>query len=770
MPEHRNWNFKHQRPALALGITIALLLTGWATVSAVQPPGPMLVKILLRSRTDRALVEASALPVYTQLTSEGGFCLLAGATPAQTEALRDQGLDVAVLDPNIQGATYYLLSAREPARLLAAEPHVEMLYRDEYQAVVRSTPAAANQLAADGFEIATLSLDPVHLHPRTAGGIPESVQADPFVAAMIAQVDVASLRQYEAWLTGEEAAEVGGSPYTITTRNTYSGTPIQKATQGVYEHLESLGLETEYHHWGEITYPNVIATKPGLAGSDDTFIICAHLDDKPSGPVAPGADDNASGTAGVLVAADILSQYQFDCTLKFALWTGEEQGLLGSDAWATWAANQDLNILGVLNMDMIAHDSDTAPIVDVHARSQQTDSVAMANLFANAVDAYELELEPEVLVDHWLGDYSDNKSFWDEGYPAIMVIEDRDDFTPHYHTVSDTLSTLNMAYFSEFVKASLATYVHMSGCLVREGAGSLDGRILVDTGSPAGMEGIPVANAAVSIQDKAGYAVTALADGTGYYTQTLPAGVYTVTASAQGFLPATVSGAVVFAGATTGQDLQLEAVPVVMVRPRALEPTLSPAIQVTRTVWLTNTGKAELDFRLHELGFPPKASTPDITWLASQPASGNVGPGQGIPIKLTFDGAGLQPGRYVSVMDLESNDPITPHLGIPVTLTVMPPCIAAYDAGLAWEPPSARVGESITFRGTASGTQPISFTWGFGDGNKEAGQLVTHAYGHADSYRVVLTATNCGTVTDTVTHAVRATPWRLYLPIVSHRP
>ena len=56
----------------------------------------------------------------------------------------------------------------------------------------------------------------------------------------------------------------------------------------------------------------------------------------------------------VLVAADILSQYRWGCTLRFAFWTGEEQGLLGSAAYAQRSRNQSENIAGVLNLDMIA--------------------------------------------------------------------------------------------------------------------------------------------------------------------------------------------------------------------------------------------------------------------------------------------------------------------------------------------------------------------------------------------------------------------------------
>jgi predicted phage tail protein len=66
-----------------------------------------------------------------------------------------------------------------------------------------------------------------------------------------------------------------------------------------------------------------------------------------------------------------------------------------------------------------------------------------------------------------MGNYSDNKSFWDKGYASILAIEDYyGDETPYYHTSSDALSTVDMAYYTEFVKASLATFVHLSGCLV----------------------------------------------------------------------------------------------------------------------------------------------------------------------------------------------------------------------------------------------------------------------------------------------------------------
>ena len=258
---------------------------------------------------------------------------------------------------------------------------------------------------------------------------------------------------------------INSEPYTITTRHTYSGLPIQKATQFAAEQLAGFGLEVEVDAWQAGHQPKHHRHPARSKPARRDLFLSAHLDNMPPGPHAPGADDNASGASAVLLAAELLSQLQPECTFQFALWTGEEQGLLGSAAWAKTAAAQDKDIRGVLNLDMIAYDSDEAPIVDLHARSDLPGSVALARLFAGVVDTYALNLEPDVLVDDWLGDYSDNKRFWDEGYSAILAIEDNDDFTPYYHTTDDTLATLNMPYFTEFARASLGTFLHMSGCL-----------------------------------------------------------------------------------------------------------------------------------------------------------------------------------------------------------------------------------------------------------------------------------------------------------------
>lgn len=99
---------KHRLPAVALLATLALLVVGLTTVSAVQPAGLILTQIVLRSEADLAQVEAGAIPVYARLVGANGPYLLAIAPGHKLEALRAQGLQATALAPVTPGASYYL--------------------------------------------------------------------------------------------------------------------------------------------------------------------------------------------------------------------------------------------------------------------------------------------------------------------------------------------------------------------------------------------------------------------------------------------------------------------------------------------------------------------------------------------------------------------------------------------------------------------------------------------------------------------------------------
>jgi photosystem II stability/assembly factor-like uncharacterized protein len=207
----------------------------------------------------------------------------------------------------------------------------------------------------------------------------------------------------------------------------------------------------------EGTLNNVIATKQGTTYPDRYFIICAHYDDASENPMvfAPGADDNGSGTAGVIEAARVLADYDFKYTIKFVLFSAEEQGLIGSSAYAAAAAAAGDLIEGVVNLDMIGYDSNSNGSVEIHAGTMAS-SQQIGTLMVNNISNWGLALTANYYTSGSSG-ASDHASFWSVGYPAIMQIEDWSDHTPFYHTTGDQLHTLNPSYFHENAKLAIGT-------------------------------------------------------------------------------------------------------------------------------------------------------------------------------------------------------------------------------------------------------------------------------------------------------------------------
>jgi hypothetical protein len=545
-----------KRRLVSLVVCISVLLLPVAGMASGQSGVPNEVALVRLVMGDQGIDAAEAMGVPLFARVGGGF--LAGADAEQQRALEAAGAVVTVVDLVLERGGYYSVYLVPGATHPALESYGEVLLAERDVALLRMSPEGAAALADEGVEASAITLDAKPWRPHApAASWPEVVEPDPLIQLMIDEVSSTDVYSYTGDLSGEWPVDIGGSPYTIVTRNTYSGTPIQKATQYVGERLEDLGLDVEYHVWQGATYPNVIGELPGLVNPDDIYIIGGHLDDMPSSGPAPGADDNASGSVATLLAAQILTQFEWGCTLRFGLWTGEEQGLLGSHAYAQRAYNAGENILGYLNLDMIAWDSTGGPDIDLHANQSIPPTLDLAQLFADVVAAYGLNLIPEIIPDGTGA--SDHASFWNYGYTAILGIEDMADFNDYYHTANDRLEYLNIPYYTNFVKASLGTFAHMTGCLIPGGIGTLNGTVTAAEG------GAPIEGATVVADDGHGHTFPATTNASGVYTRTLVAGTYTATVSAYGYLPAEASGIVVVTDTVTTQDFALEAAPTYVV-------------------------------------------------------------------------------------------------------------------------------------------------------------------------------------------------------------
>ena len=260
----------------------------------------------------------------------------------------------------------------------------------------------------------------------------------------------------------------------FVTRYSYADS-CRAAEEWGYDYLEDLGLDAELfeYSYGGQTWRNAIGTQLGLAFPDSIFIICGHMDAISGNPRydAPGAEDNASGSAAVLQTATLLSDYTFDYTIQYVLFTGEEQGLIGSEAYAEWAYQHNLGIIGVLNFDMISYEGGYGWDINIYADRNKPLEIALGDFLAQMVDdytdAYSIRLNedgPTYGSDHfWFSVY---------GFPAIFSIDAQmwsaPDFYPWYHSTSDTVGNLDTDFGIEVVKGAGVTMASLAEILAEK--------------------------------------------------------------------------------------------------------------------------------------------------------------------------------------------------------------------------------------------------------------------------------------------------------------
>lgn len=259
-------------------------------------------------------------------------------------------------------------------------------------------------------------------------------------------------------LSGEVPVDVGNGDELILSRNKYQpGNAL--AAQWLQQEFARMGFAPMVQPFGAAGQ-NVLAVKEGQVHPERKVLICAHYDAMPGGTTAPGADDDGSGVCSVLEAARVLAGTTFENTLVFALWDEEEQGLIGSAYHAAAAAGNDEEITAVINMDAIGYDGDGDGLMRIHTRPV-ANSIAIKDSALVVNTTYGLGLP--IAINNPGETYSDHASFWNQGYGAILVIEDFDDDpNPHYHTPSDQLQYLDTAYWRGLAKLAIGTAAVMA--------------------------------------------------------------------------------------------------------------------------------------------------------------------------------------------------------------------------------------------------------------------------------------------------------------------
>jgi hypothetical protein len=127
-----------------------------------------------------------------------------------------------------------------------------------------------------------------------------------------------------------------------------------RMTVSLDEHIEPVGRRVPQ----PTNIVNVVATLKGSAASERVIVVSGHYDSRATDVMdassdAPGANDDASGSAAVIAMACAFAPYSWPATLVFMNVAGEEQGLLGAEHWAQNAASQHRNIIGMIDNDII---------------------------------------------------------------------------------------------------------------------------------------------------------------------------------------------------------------------------------------------------------------------------------------------------------------------------------------------------------------------------------------------------------------------------------
>lgn len=215
------------------------------------------------------------------------------------------------------------------------------------------------------------------------------------------------------------------------------------------------------------TADNILAVQWG-AKTPQEFVICgAHYDSwnadgyDPDTIRSPGADDNASGVAGILETARLLSKCTFDQTIIYANWCAEEIGLVGSAAYAADCAAQNMDIVAYFNLDMTGYLEEGS---DIHVHLMYTTQDSLLGKYA--VNLSHVYFPDMPIRQAWLqwGD-SDYSSFNRNGYAAIHPFEDVHASSPFIHTRSDVLglSVNNLEQSKRFTELNLGMVATMAG-------------------------------------------------------------------------------------------------------------------------------------------------------------------------------------------------------------------------------------------------------------------------------------------------------------------
>ncbi|MGW7685191.1 M20/M25/M40 family metallo-hydrolase [Kribbella sp. NPDC054772] len=270
-----------------------------------------------------------------------------------------------------------------------------------------------------------------------------AARADPDVADLVGALSTTSYRGDLTWLAS------------LPTRHSLS-TAFTQAVDFAAARMIALGYQVSRMPItvGGGHSANLIGDRAGVGTDRGLVIVTAHLDsiNIAGGPAAaaPGADDNGSGSAGVLELGRLLATKSWQHDTRLILFGGEEEGLFGSKQYVAALPPADRSrIRAVLNMDMIATTNTATPTVLLEGAAVSSSQISA---LATAAATYT-GLTVETSLNPFA---SDHVPFINAGMPAVLTIEGADSANGHIHSANDTLNFIDWALAAEILRMNVA--------------------------------------------------------------------------------------------------------------------------------------------------------------------------------------------------------------------------------------------------------------------------------------------------------------------------
>jgi hypothetical protein len=279
-----------------------------------------------------------------------------------------------------------------------------------------------------------------------------SVKSDPKVTAVLNLLDRQHYEEYLVRLAED-----------LPTRYACSNGQLL-ARDLIRDHFRNLGLTTTVMSFSNAcgakckeqrTGFNVIGVKKGTVRPQEYYLVGAHYDSISGKPcqLAPGANDNASGMAGVMELARVFASLRTEASLIFAAFSGEEINLGGSKKYVQSAVTSGIagKIKGFVILDMISFTRNNYGVL-IEGSNTKSQQRAMLKKLAELGQTYT-DLGIETTTDY--GD-SDHEPFLNKGMPGALLIETDWSNYKYYHTANDLTAYQNTPYALEIVKLGAA--------------------------------------------------------------------------------------------------------------------------------------------------------------------------------------------------------------------------------------------------------------------------------------------------------------------------